>query len=103
MTFPWLEVVGHLADVVTILGVPLLAASTWQLAREIRRERAERKVSSSRFPTRIARAFRRFSKGPLGHVKHRSIVSIAVRPDDDFNVLIEFHEKAQKPFNRKLP
>jgi hypothetical protein len=42
--FSWLDVVGHLADLVTILGVPLLAVGTWQLVREIRRERAERKV-----------------------------------------------------------
>jgi hypothetical protein len=32
-----------------------------------------------------------------------SFMSIAVRPSDDFNILIEFYEKAQKPFNRKLP
>jgi len=44
MTSPWLDVVGRLGDFVTILGVPLLAAGTWQLVREIRRERAERKA-----------------------------------------------------------
>ncbi len=44
MMYSWLDVVGHVADVVTILGVPLLAAGTWQLVRETRRERAERKA-----------------------------------------------------------
>ena len=44
MTSSWLDLVGHVADVVTIFGLPVLAAGTWQLAREIRRERAERKV-----------------------------------------------------------
>jgi hypothetical protein len=36
-------------------------------------------------------------------MQRRSVVCIAVWPDDDFHVLIESHEEAQKPFNRKLP
>src|SRR6516164_9874435 len=27
----------------------------------------------------------------------------AVRAHDDFNILIEFHQEAQQPFNRELP
>ena len=44
MTFPWLDVVGHVADFVTILGVPLLGVGTWKLVKEVRQERAERKA-----------------------------------------------------------
>jgi hypothetical protein len=36
MTFPWLDVVGHVADFVTILGVPLLGVGTWKLVKEVR-------------------------------------------------------------------
>lgn len=45
MLLPWPDpIFGRFADVVTILGVPLLAAGSWQLVREIRRERAERRI-----------------------------------------------------------
>jgi hypothetical protein len=45
MPVPWPDpIVGRVADVVTILGVPLLVAGTWQIVREIRRERAARKI-----------------------------------------------------------
>jgi hypothetical protein len=36
-------------------------------------------------------------------VQRRSVVCVAVWPNDDFNVLIESYEESQKPFNRKLP
>jgi hypothetical protein len=44
MTFPWLDSVGHVADFVTIIGVPALAWSTYQLWGELRRQREERKA-----------------------------------------------------------
>jgi len=44
MLFPWSDpIVGLVADVVTILGFPLLTAGTWQLAREFRKDRAARR------------------------------------------------------------
>jgi hypothetical protein len=46
MTVPWLhilDIVGHVADCVTILGVFVLAVGTWKLFKEVRLERAERK------------------------------------------------------------
>ena len=43
MTVPWLDIVGHVADLVTILGVFVLAVGTWKLFKEVRLERAERK------------------------------------------------------------
>jgi hypothetical protein len=46
MLFLWPDpVVGRVADMVTILGVPVLTAGTWQLVREFRQERAaQRKI-----------------------------------------------------------
>ncbi|HKX00583.1 MAG TPA: hypothetical protein VJN43_22780 [Bryobacteraceae bacterium] len=43
MLLPWFEIVGRVADVVTILGVPLLLVGTRQLYKELRRQRAARK------------------------------------------------------------
>jgi hypothetical protein len=39
----------------------------------------------------------------LGHVQRRGAVPVTVRAHDDFNVLIEFHQEPQQPFNRELP
>ena len=48
MLIPWPDpIVGRVADLVTILGVPVLAYGTWQLFREIRQERAARKEVKS--------------------------------------------------------
>jgi hypothetical protein len=44
LIYLWL---GRLADVVAIFGIPVLVWTTIQLVREIRRERAERKVLKS--------------------------------------------------------
>ena len=45
MLLSWPDpIFGRVADVVTIFGVPILAAGTLQLVREIRRERAERRI-----------------------------------------------------------
>ena len=37
------------------------------------------------------------------HVQCRRTASASVWFYDDFNILIEFHEETQQPFNRKLP
>jgi len=48
MLFPWPDpIVGRVADVVTILGVPVLTAGTWQIVREFRKERASRRKIES--------------------------------------------------------
>jgi hypothetical protein len=41
MTVSWLEVVGHVADVITIVGLPTLIWSTMRLWGELRKERVE--------------------------------------------------------------
>jgi len=59
---------------------------------------AEREYAQ-RDPAREETAPPCFSKGFFGHAKRRGVVFVLVRSDDDFNILIEFHQKAQQPFN----
>lgn len=44
MAFTWPDPIGFVADIISILGVPVLAAATWALYSEFRKERAERKM-----------------------------------------------------------
>ena len=39
----------------------------------------------------------------LRHPQRRDVISALVRPDDNFDVLIQVYEEPQQPFNRELP
>jgi len=43
------------------------------------------------------------SVAPSGNMQGRSIAPVTMRFDYDFNILIESHEEAQEPLDRKLP
>lgn len=44
MAVGWRDLLSLISDIVGLLGIPVLIATTWTLFREIRKERAERKA-----------------------------------------------------------
>jgi hypothetical protein len=45
MTFPWPDPISFVADVVTVIGIPVLAVATWQLYRGYLKAREVKNVS----------------------------------------------------------